>query len=114
VLDAVKSYTAAVTAGKIDPDATSWQSFAQHLYTADLPDPDLVIRTSGETRVSNFLLLQAAYAEFVFLPIFWPEFDRASFTKAIEDFNSRERRFGRTGDQLAAESTETKVAASHD
>jgi undecaprenyl diphosphate synthase len=113
VLDAVKSYTAAVTAGKIDPDATSWQSFAQHLYTADLPDPDLVIRTSGETRVSNFLLLQAAYAEFVFLPIFWPEFDRASFTKAIEDFNSRERRFGRTGDQLAAESTETKVAASH-
>lgn len=113
VLDAVKSYAAAVAAGKVDPDDTSWQSFAQHLYTADLPDPDLVIRTSGETRVSNFLLLQAAYAEFVFLPIFWPEFDRAAFTKAIEDFNCRERRFGRTGDQLAAEASEAKVAASH-
>ena len=105
VLDAAKAYAAEVAAGKIDPDDDSWESFSRHLYTADLPDPDLVIRTSGETRVSNFLLLQAAYAEFVFLPLFWPDFDRQAFTAAIQTFNSRERRFGRTGDQLATAST---------
>jgi undecaprenyl diphosphate synthase len=105
VVDAAQAYAAAVQAGTIPANDKSWASFAKHLYTADIPDPDLVIRTSGETRVSNFLLLQAAYAEFVFLPIFWPDFSRASFAEAIEEFNRRERRFGRTGDQLASAST---------
>ncbi|GAB5558899.1 MAG: isoprenyl transferase [Synoicihabitans sp.] len=102
VFDAARAYAAEVASGKIDPEDQSWESFAKHLYTADIPDPDLVIRTSGEYRVSNFLLVQAAYAEFVFLPIYWPDFDRAAFHQAIAEFNGRERRFGRTGDQLAA------------
>ncbi len=102
VLDAARAYAAGVAEGRIDPDDLSWESFARHLYTADLPDPDLVIRTSGETRVSNFLLLQAAYAEFVFLPIYWPDFGREEFAEALHEFNRRERRFGRTGDQLVA------------
>lgn len=101
VLDAARSYAEAVAKGEINPDDLSWESFAQHLYTGDMPDPDLIIRTSGETRVSNFLLLQAAYAEFVFLPLFWPEFDRDAFASALEQFNNRERRFGRTGEQVA-------------
>ena len=67
---------------------------AQHLETAGIPDPDLVIRTSGEQRMSNFLLWQAAYAELVFLPIHWPDFDRAAFDLALTQFAARERRFG--------------------
>jgi len=101
VLDAARAYAEAVTAGRADPENLTWEAFAQHLYTADIPDPDLIIRTSGETRVSNFLLLQAAYAEFVFLPLYWPEFDREAFGNALEQFNQRERRFGRTSDQIA-------------
>ncbi len=102
VIDAAQAYAAAVQSGEAELGDTSWSGFAKYLYTADIPDPDLVIRTSGETRVSNFLLLQAAYAEFVFLPLFWPDFSREEFANAIEEFNRRERRFGRTGDQLAA------------
>jgi len=101
VVDAARAYAAAVQAGEADLSDTSWSSFARHLYTADIPDPDLVIRTSGESRVSNFLLLQAAYAEFVFLPLYWPDFSREEFASAIEEFNRRERRFGRTGEQLS-------------
>jgi short-chain Z-isoprenyl diphosphate synthase len=66
----------------------------EHLYTQGQPDPDLIIRTSGEQRLSNFLLWQAAYAEFVFLPIFWPDFDRAALEGAIVSFRGRDRRFG--------------------
>jgi undecaprenyl diphosphate synthase len=65
-----------------------------HLYTADLPDPDLIIRTSGEQRLSNFLMWQAAYAELVFLPLHWPDFDRASLEEALQQYGLRERRFG--------------------
>jgi undecaprenyl diphosphate synthase len=107
ILDAAKAYAAAVATGETAADDNSWQSFARHLYTADIPDPDLVIRTSGETRVSNFLLMQAAYAEFVFLPIFWPDFGPADFRAAVNDYAKRERRFGRTGDQLAPPTTPT-------
>lgn len=99
-LDAAKAYAAAIVAGEIDPATSTWEDFARHLYTKDLPDPDLIIRTSGETRVSNFLLLQGAYAEFVFLPIFWPDFSRDAFHGALAEFQGRERRFGRTGEQL--------------
>jgi len=68
--------------------------FAGRLWTADIPDPDLVIRTSGEVRLSNFLLWQAAYAEFVFTPVLWPDFDAAALGAAIDSFHLRDRRFG--------------------
>ena len=67
-----------------------------------MPDPDLVIRTSGETRMSNFLLMQAAYAEFVFTPVLWPDFTKADLAAALADFAKRERRFGLTSEQLKA------------
>ena len=82
------------TAGKIDPRAIDTGAIESRLYTAGLPAPDLVIRTSGEQRISNFLLWQAAYAEFVFLPINWPDFDRAALEDAISEYRRRERRFG--------------------
>jgi undecaprenyl diphosphate synthase len=81
-------------AGKIDPEKIDPAAIESRLYTAGLPPPDLVIRTSGEQRVSNFLLWQAAYAEFVFLPINWPDFDRAALEEAIGEYRRRERRFG--------------------
>ena len=71
--------------------------------TAGLPEPDLFIRTSGEQRISNFLLWQLAYAEFVFLPEYWPEFDEASLLRAIEEFQQRERRFGQLSHQVAGQ-----------
>ena len=70
------------------------EDFARLLDTADMPDPDLVIRTSGEQRLSNFLLWQAAYAEFYFTSVYWPDFDRAEFERALESFSKRERRMG--------------------
>ncbi len=70
------------------------------LYSCDLPDPDLVIRTSGELRISNFLLWQIAYAEFCFTPLCWPEIDADALDDALRDYASRERRFGKTGDQI--------------
>lgn len=105
VVDAARAYAAAVAAGEIAPDDTSWETFARHLYTADLPDPDLVIRTSGEYRVSNFLLLQAAYSEFVFTPVAWPDFTKADLVAAIEAYGKRERRFGLTSEQLKSIAT---------
>lgn len=81
---------AADMAGRIDAG-----SLAGHLYTADLPDPDLVIRTSGEARLSGFLLWQAAYAEYSFVDVYWPAFRRVDFLRALRDFTRRERRYGR-------------------
>ncbi len=98
--DAARAYAAAVAAGKEKLNDSSWATFSRYLYTADMPDPDLVIRTSGETRISNFLLLQAAYAEFVFTPVLWPDFTKADLAAAIADYNRRERRFGQTSAQL--------------
>jgi undecaprenyl diphosphate synthase len=83
-----------VAAGRLQPAEVSAELIAQHLDTADLPDPDLLIRTSGEQRLSNFLLWQAAYSELVFVPIYWPEFDRAALEGAIAEYFRRERRFG--------------------
>ena len=102
MVDAVRAYATAVAAGKEKLNDSSWASFSRYLYTAGMPDPDLVIRTSGETRISNFLLMQAAYAEFVFTPVLWPDFTRADLAAAIADFNRRERRFGLTSEQLVA------------
>jgi undecaprenyl diphosphate synthase len=78
----------------------SWSTFNRYLYTADMPDPDLVIRTSGETRISNFLLMQAAYAEFIFTPVLWPDFTKADLAAAIAEYAQRERRYGLTSEQV--------------
>jgi len=83
-----------VAAGRLDPAEITPERLAASLYTDGIPDPDLVIRTSGEKRLSNFLLWQAAYAEFVFLPILWPDFDRAALETALSEYAGRERRFG--------------------
>ncbi|MEQ9088904.1 MAG: isoprenyl transferase [Alphaproteobacteria bacterium] len=83
-----------VAAGRLNPAKIDEDSLARHLFTADMPDPDLIIRTSGEKRISNFLLWQAAYAEFVFLEKLWPDFGKEDLTRAIEEFHSRERRYG--------------------
>jgi undecaprenyl diphosphate synthase len=79
----------------VNADDLSWESFSQYLHTHDLPDPDLIIRTSGEQRLSNFLLLQAAYAELYFTKTYWPDFGEQDFLAAIEDYGRRERRMGK-------------------
>lgn len=82
------------------PEEITAESFSDALYTAGQPDPELIIRTSGEMRISNFLLWQAAYSEFYFTPTLWPDFTPEELDKALEDFAGRQRRFGRTGDQV--------------
>ncbi len=100
LVDAAQAYSAAVVAGREDPAGISWSSFSRYLYTAGLPDPDLLIRTSGETRLSNFLLLQCSYAELIFTPVLWPDFTKADLAAALEEYQRRERRFGLTGEQV--------------
>jgi undecaprenyl diphosphate synthase len=85
---------AEVKAGRLDPEAVTAELIGQNLDAPDLPDPDLIIRTSGELRLSNFLLWQAAYSELVFVPTYWPDFDRAALEDAIAEYHRRERRFG--------------------
>jgi undecaprenyl diphosphate synthase len=80
--------------GSLDPSAITAELIGQNLDAPDLPDPDLIIRTSGEQRLSNFLLWQAAYSELVFVPTYWPDFDRAALEGAIAEYHRRERRFG--------------------
>ena len=91
---AARQLAADAAAGRIEASAIDEAMLAARLDTADLPDPELVIRTSGETRISNFLLWQAAYAEFIFTPVLWPDFDRAAFEAALVEYGRRERRFG--------------------
>jgi undecaprenyl diphosphate synthase len=91
---AARELAAEAVAGKLDPNTIDQDAIESRLYTAGLPPPDLVIRTSGEQRISNFLLWQAAYAEFVFLPINWPDFDCNALEQAIDEYRRRERRFG--------------------
>ena len=83
-----------VKAGTLSPEEVSDEVIAAHLDTWELPDPDLLIRTSGEERISNFLLWQLAYAEFYFTDVLWPDFDRKCFIEAIKYYNSRDRRYG--------------------
>ena len=85
---------AQVKTGLLEPEAITAELIAQHLDAPDLPDPDLIIRTSGELRLSNFLLWQAAYSELVFVPTYWPDFDRTALEGAIAEYHRRERRFG--------------------
>jgi undecaprenyl diphosphate synthase len=91
---AAKRIAMEVAAGRLDPAAIDENVFAAHLDTAGIPDPDLVIRTSGEQRLSNFLLWQAAYAELVFVDALWPDFGRVDLETALAEFRRRERRFG--------------------
>jgi len=95
---AARAALEAVRDGCLDADALDEEVFARFLATAGMPDPDLIIRTSGEQRLSNFLLWQAAYAELVFLDVLWPDFDEAHFTAALKEFARRERRFGARND----------------
>ena len=95
ILRAAKAFARdAITSGGKNLEALKEDDFAKYLDTSDIPDPDLIIRTSGELRLSNFLLWQAAYAEFYFTDTLWPDFDREQFDKAIESFSHRERRLG--------------------
>ena len=102
VVDAVKAVAQAANAGLVDLNKIDYNSFRQYLYTRDMPDPDLVIRTSGECRLSNFLLLQSAYAEIYLSKVLWPDFDEAEFKAAIDEYSSRERRYGKTTEQIKA------------
>ena len=99
-LRAIQAYAEKVSSGEASPEELDWTTFASHLYTADLPDPDLIVRTSGEYRLSNFLLLQAAYAEIYVTPVPWPEFGRDEFLLALKGYANRERRYGQTGEQV--------------
>ena len=94
ILRAAKAIAKAAKQGRLDPDTLDMDGFSNWLDSRDIPDPELVIRTSGEKRISNFLLWQAAYAEFVFSPVLWPDFTRADLMAAIAEYQGRERRFG--------------------
>ena len=98
---AVRSLAGDVAAGRLQPGSIDAETIAGRLDTAGLPDPDLIIRTGGDHRISNFLLWQAAYAELVFLPITWPEFDAPALRAALAEFARRERRFGGLGPESA-------------
>jgi undecaprenyl diphosphate synthase len=83
-----------IAAGRVDPNGITMEHVAARLDTAGIPDPDLLIRTGGEARISNFLLWQCAYTEFVFVPEYWPDFNAEVFHRAVVEFGNRERRFG--------------------
>jgi short-chain Z-isoprenyl diphosphate synthase len=99
IVDAAKDLVARLAAEGVASDAMAAridaQSLARHMYSPDVPDPDLLIRTSGESRLSGFLLWQSAYAEFVFVDVYWPAFRRVDFLRALRDFTRRQRRFGK-------------------
>ncbi len=94
ILGAIRRLAAEVKAGRLQPEAIDERMVSSQLYTADLPDPDLIFRTSGEERISNFLLWQAAYAELYFADVLWPGLTKLDFLKAIRAFQERRRRFG--------------------
>lgn len=100
ILEAVKELAEAIKKGTLQPEDLNEQIFSNALSTMGIPDPELLIRTSGETRLSNFLLWQAAYAELYFTPLFWPDFRKQHLYEAIVDFQNRERRFGKISEQL--------------
>jgi undecaprenyl diphosphate synthase len=103
IVRAVKAISARCLLGEITPEQVSDQMISDNLDTCHMPDPDLLIRTGGEARLSNFLLWQASYAEIYFTEIMWPDFREEVFLQALLEYQSRERRFGRTGDQVLSE-----------
>jgi undecaprenyl diphosphate synthase len=99
VVDAVKELAREVRDGKLRPESIDEKKIAERLYVPDMPPPDLLIRTSGEQRISNFLLWEVAYSELWFTPVFWPDFDREHLYEAIRDFQKRSRRYGGLADE---------------
>ena len=100
ILNAVKQISQQVKSGELSIENIDENTIAQNLYTHNIPDVDLLIRTSGEVRVSNFLLWQIAYAEMQFLDVLWPDFNRETFFECIYNYQNKERRFGKTSEQL--------------
>jgi len=94
IVAAARALARDAAAGRLDPDTVDENAFARRLFTHDMPDPDLILRTSGEQRLSNFLLWQSAYAELVFLDVLWPDFTEAHLEEALRCFRNRERRYG--------------------
>lgn len=105
IIDAVREISQKVKAGLLQPGEIGEQVFSSHLHTYDLPDPDLLIRTSGESRISNFLLWQVAYAEIYVTRTLWPDFRKDAFFDAILNYLTRERRFGRVSEQVIQNAT---------
>ncbi len=95
IIQAIKEISSQVKSGQMEVDDINQKTFSQFLYTADLPDPDLILRTSGEVRVSNFLLWQLAYSELYFVDVYWPGFRKIDFLRAIRSYQQRVRRYGR-------------------
>jgi undecaprenyl diphosphate synthase len=108
LVNAVKQIGRDVKAGKIDPEKISQDTVQHYLCTSEFPDPELMIRTSGEYRISNFLLYQLAYAELYFTSTRWPDFRKENLYEAILDFQGRERRFGKTSAQVNQEPETTE------
>jgi len=100
IIEAVKSISEKVKNNELDVSEITEETISENLYTAGKPDVDLLIRTSGETRISNFLLWQIAYAELFFIEKLWPDFDRTDLFNIILDYQNRERRFGKTSEQI--------------
>ncbi|MCB0700123.1 MAG: isoprenyl transferase [Chitinophagales bacterium] len=100
IMEAAKKFAVDVQSGKADIDSLDDEQFAKYLTTSAFPDPELMIRTSGEHRISNYLLYQLAYAELYFTPVHWPDFRRENLLLAIQDYQQRERRFGKTSEQI--------------
>jgi len=100
LVDAFRAMARKVRAGELDPETIDEEAVRRHLYLPDVPDPDLLIRTSGEVRVSNFLLWQLAYTEIVVMPDYWPDFRELRLLEAIAAYQKRERRFGMTSEQI--------------
>ncbi len=103
IVNAVNEIAAAVASGEVEPGKIDADTIGRHLYLPEMPDPDLVIRTSGELRTSNYLLWEAAYSEYVFTPVLWPDFDRHTLADCIAEYQSRDRRFGGAKDRSDTE-----------
>lgn len=101
ILQAARSFAQDVKGGRAEPEQLNEEIFRSHFYLPDVPDVDLLIRTSAEYRISNFLLWQLAYSEIVVSPLHWPEFSRDEFNSCLLEYSKRERRFGLTAEQLA-------------
>ena len=102
IVDVAKSIAREAAAGNLNPDNIDETTIQQHLYHPEIPDVDLMIRTGGDMRVSNFLLWEIAYAELFFTPVLWPDFRKENLREIVTQFSSRERRFGKTGEQVRA------------
>ncbi len=107
ITDAVRRIAREVAAGELDPESIEEQHITDRLYTAGVPDPDLLVRTSGEMRLSNFLLWQLAYSELYVTDVYWPDFREPHLDEAIAVYSGRQRRFGKTGAQIQSEANPT-------